>query len=190
MVLAKRLPTVPVNNLLRSALPFLINYKWFTNQHLGISFQNQFSSVALCIESFKIGAELWEEESGTEIFNRMLSFLLCFNFMAVNTIMSSEVSTSAANEVRYWWRSLTLQDRLYSWTGLWLDSAVVSQQGNVCERIEAHDPDLAALGWSELCGEWFWKDMEKFSLLTRVLFPPISQDSIYHPYVWETWVEK
>lgn len=88
--------------------------------------------------------------------------LLCFNFMAVNIIMSSEVRRFIASEVRYWWRSLTLQDRLYNWTGLWLDSAVRCHSRDVYERIEAHDPDLAALGWSELCGEWFWRMWRSF----------------------------
>lgn len=71
--------------------------------------------------------------------------------------MSSEVRHFIASEVRYWWRSLTLQDRLYGWTGLWLDSAMRSHSRDVRERIEAHDSDLATLRWPEMCGEWFWR---------------------------------
>jgi len=102
MVLAKRLPTVPVNNLLRCiTLPDQLQ-EWFTNWHLGVQSFKISSVQSLCVSSLSKQVLNYGKRNQEQRFS-MDAFLtlLCFNFMAVNIIMSSEVRHFIASEVRY-----------------------------------------------------------------------------------------
>lgn len=133
-------------------------------------FQNQFSSVALCVKSFKIGAELWEEESGTEIFNGCFPYPALFQLYGCeyNHVQWSETLHSQWSEILMEILDITRQTVQLNWSvaGLCHEE---SQQRCMWKDWSAWPWPGSTREVRDLRGV-ILKDVENFSLLTAFCF--------------------